>query len=313
MNLGHRIGSIAVLALLARAAVASPATDVCPPSPMDPLAALAAALAEIIDVRFSESDGVEFKTADLARADGDNVQSLATADRDGNGWVTANEVLSTQGLSGSTYFLHEDLMNVARRRHFAAVSVAGLRAKLAAGGSVTTPRPARLGRANADLSARPRSAFVPLANHLASRLASAKSYASIYGDGDDIFHTEVGDLWRGHSRHELFAALSILAAREGGMEFGLSRSADGRIHLVQGAPEKLELDADETGLDLIIHTHPRSGADGARPSQGDFFAASEYDPDHLGSVVSDDGWFAKYTSVGGNDADSPRLLWNDAR
>lgn len=68
-----------------------------------------------------------------------------------------------------------------------------------------------------------------------------------------------------------------------------------------------------TGLDLILHTHPRSGADGARPSQGDFFSCANYDADHIGRVASDDGWFAEYSTKNGQVASEPRRLWDESK
>lgn len=60
-------------------------------------------LSEVFAVRFNENDGVELKTSDLAASRILTVRELAAADRDGNGWVTVHEVLSTQGMSGSAY------------------------------------------------------------------------------------------------------------------------------------------------------------------------------------------------------------------
>jgi hypothetical protein len=223
--------------------------------------------------------------------------------------VSPAEVQATQGLYGGTYLTHEKLIERARKERFAAVSVAGLRAKVTAGEPVDAKLPKPLGKRR-DLAKLPRSAFVPLADVLAARLAHARSYDSTYGAEEKIFHVDVTSLWKAYSEHELFAALSILTAREGGVEFALTRSKDGRVHAVQGKPNMVELDSALTGLDLITHTHPRSGADAARPSDGDYLMCRQYDPDHEGHVVSDDGWAADYaTPDDGQTAATPKRLW----
>jgi len=262
--------------------------------------------------RLNRNEGVELKTADLKRSEEPALKELAKADQSRDGWVSPEEVLATQGMSGGTYLGHIDMVNEARKQAFGAFSVVGLRASVARGEDVVRSVPPALAQGDADLSHLPRSAFVPLAEHLAARLARAESYESYYGEpGDRIFHTDISELVATHSRHELFAALAIVAAREGGNEFGMSRSEDGRVHLIQGKPDAVELDPEITGVDLIIHTHPRVGSDGARASQGDLFSAREYDPDHKASVISEDGWFSEYAaSSEGVQEQTPRRMWN---
>jgi hypothetical protein len=161
-----------------------------------------------------------------------------------------------------------------------------------------------------------RTAFVPLAEYVAARFSAADSYEAFTGDpGDRIYHFLGDDIVADYSMHEIKAALAILTAREGGWEFGLSRDPGGRYHFVQGLADRVELDGEITGTDLIFHTHPQGGAASAHASQGDLYAARAFDPDRRAAAVSQDGWSTEYSinEVGGVESSAAARLWRATR
>jgi hypothetical protein len=198
-------------------------------------------------------------------------------------------------------------VGAARRRQFRATSILTLRQN-----PKKVPRtPAALPVPKDQTAALERKAFVPIATYLAHRFAFADSYESSYGDGTDrIYHFNADALVARFGVDALAAAAAILTCREG-VEIGLSRDAHGRYFLIQGQPDKVELDLELTGFDVVFHTHPRAGARSAQPSSGDLHLTRAYDPDRRGAAVSEDGYWIDYSinAAGGVDQSPPRRLW----
>jgi hypothetical protein len=273
-----------------------------------------------IRVKFNNDEEASLSVADLRNGDG-RLSALAAADQVGgvgrvqasgnkDGWVSEAEIARTTGLYASATMDGLKLAAEARRQHTGNRLVAAMRESHAP--VVKAPPP--LGIPEAQMGEQPRSAFVPLAEHLASRFAKAQSYAAAYGDpGNQIFHFKADDVVQAYSLHEIKAALAILTAREGGLEFALSRDKQGAHHLVQGQPDQVEFDEDITGFDQVFHTHPTHGSQGAFPSHGDLVMARAHDPDHRAGVVTQDGFTLDYeTTERGNTLGEPARLWRRA-
>jgi len=99
----------------------------------------------------------------------------------------------------------------------------------------------------------PRSTFVPLAQTIAHRFAKAASYYS--RTGEQMYFFLADKLVSRYSMHELQAALAILASREGGLEFALTKRPDGKHVLIQGGMGFVQHNEMLTGHDTVFHVH----------------------------------------------------------
>lgn len=253
------------------------------------------------------SSGVAVSADDLRASPDTSLQHLAQLDEaqpignitssgDSDGWVTEDEKARAMGLYVESSMKYDALWVAAQKGTFSSSSIVALRSNLAAGQASTVVAPPPLDATICPLTDQFRSAFVPLAEYLASRFVSAESYNSEYGEvGDRIYHFPADDIVTRYSLHEIKAALAILTAREGGVEFGLSRDKNGAHHLILGQPDSVVLDETITGFDLIMHTHPLRGERGSLPSSGDLFLARAHDPNQRGFVVTQDGWSREYS------------------
>lgn len=275
---------------------------------------------EGIRVRIDANDGVELSAEDLARSSDAQLRSLALSDAAGdartrssgnkNGWVSEAELLRTTGLNPPASDAFERISRQVRTAKYP--QVARLVSKRAPKKPPTPPKPLKAGPT--PFGDRPRSVFIPLAEYLSARFVGAQHYqASTDVAGALVHHFNGDDLVRRYSMHELQAALAILTMREGGaLEFGLSKDKEGHHHVILGLPDKVELDVNKVGFDLLFHTHPKSGPVHAQPSAGDLFSAREYDPNHRAAAVSRDGWLVEYrTTPSGQTLTLPTRLWKE--
>lgn len=273
-------------------------------------------------VRFNADEQAEVNAQDLKNSADPNLQVLAQLDEpvgqgdvqtvgNGDGWVSQDELSQSTGLYVSSHYAFQDMVRTAKQLAFAPTSTQALRETAKRGASpALAAAPVSLKTRTEDLSQLPRVAFVPLAEHLARCLAKADAYDTRSGP---VHHVSAGDLVQRYDVHEIAAACAIITSREA-MELSLTCDANGHHHLVQGQPDRVELDARITGLDCVFHTHPASGEVNAQPSRGDVVAL-RLDPNHMGGVVSEDGIWVQYAgnAQGGVDIQMPRRLWRQSK
>ncbi len=271
-----------------------------------------------IHCRLDAEDRVEFKATDLARSSSTSLKQAALADlstpRDGvnpsgncDGWVSESELWRATGLGGSTPFDFQDLVHEAQQRGHKQVTLLALRRA----NRPLPPLPPPLARSATNLATRSRTDYVPLAEYLAHAFAKAESYASTIPDAAyRTYYFRADAVLRGRRIEEVAAACAILTAREG-REVELCQNTKGQRFLVLGLPGEVETFSDLTGVDLIFHTHPLTGAQQAQPSGGDLDMAKHVDPNHRGAAVSEDGWWVGYVASqsGACDIEEPRRLW----
>jgi|CXWL01.1.fsa_nt_gi hypothetical protein len=221
-------------------------------------------------------------------------------------WIGEEELDKRTGWTGSSAIAFAALANEVRRSHFKPKLIETLRASASRKAPVA-PAPLRVPASK--LASLSRKAFVPLAEYVAARFVDVKSFRSAIA-GDKVFYFDGSDIVAKYSLHEIQAALAILTARQGGFEFGVSKSKQGRHQFVQGFSTQVELDSRATGLDLLFHTHPANGPIKAQPSAGDMLLARDLDPNHHAAAVSQDGWLVTYESKGARQmAAPPKRIW----
>lgn len=269
---------------------------------------------ESIRVKFDADESPVLSVTDLKKSADGALKQLATlGGRDR--WLSRAEMEGATGLYANTHYRYENLARGAQAVAFEGTSIARLREEAAAGRApALDTRPAPVNAAAAAAGELPRSAFVPLAEFLATQFAVADSYASELGDGTNrIYHFAADDLLTRYSLPELKAACAILTARNG-FEFALTRDEHGGQHLVQGIPNQVEMHSEVIGVDQVFHTHPTLyGATQRGPSTGDLQSARDSDPDAAGCVVTEDGWNIEYAARSqANEVAAPQRLWRSA-
>jgi hypothetical protein len=270
----------------------------------------------LIAVRFDENEEALVSAADLARqASGGQLHALSWADKSsapgdlqvsGNrdGWVSEDEVLRVEGLNPGSRFSHEVMVQLARAQAFPGTTIAELRLQPPVSSSPPPPKASSLLPERKEL--------LPLADYFAHRLAAGTSfYAQSLGVMQDYF--EATEEVRNYSLDEIAGALAILMVRNGD-EFALSKkSAPGgdQYFIVHGKKAGVELNEDDTGLDLLFHTHPGRGVMAAGPSTGDEWAARAFDPDRKIAAVTQDGWWNTYEAIPGQGGivGDARRIW----
>lgn len=265
-----------------------------------------------IRARFDADENVELSVQDLARSKDPALHALARVDAGSpsrDRWLSRPEMDQAFGLTVPSHERYTELVRAAQKVAFEPGSIANHRAGSPRPQAARPPPPVSApAKGYAALS---RKEFVPLAEYLAVRLASADSFEASFGEpGVRVFHFRADDLVARYSMHEIMAACAILTAREAS-EFGLARDRQGHYHFIQGKPDKVEYAEEITGLDLVFHTHPMThGSTRRGPSPGDLELARALDPDHRGAVVSEDGWHSAYRAAGPRNEEAPPVrLW----